>query len=198
VTRARVAAIAVFGLLLAGEAHADEKDALPETNHDRGGFWLPDYARVQTGGFVGMLTFGVGYSALNDFVNVSGSYGWVPPQHGNPAAHLGTLTAALRPLRFSLSKNLELYPIYAGGGLFIGHNARHRPEVVEDSPTVYWGMLLFGAELALRDRPSEPILRHSLFVEEVTLGPYLDAVVKNGGMHLTSAFSTAIGYRASF
>lgn len=156
------------------------------------------YARLQTGGFSGLLTVGVGYSALHDLVNVGASYGWVPPMNGAPTAHVGTFTATMRPLRFALSQRVVLYPLYTGGGLLIGRNVRSRLEVVEDQPNVRWGMLFFGAELALREHADATIVRHGLFIEEVTLGPYLAAVVNNSGMHVESAFSTALGYRATF
>lgn len=201
-TRALLVAVALSvlaGALTIGRAAAQPMPDVPAAKErDRAGFWVPDYVRLQTGGFVGMVTVGVGYSALRDLVNVGGTYGWVPPRNGDPAAHLGTLTASLRPLRLALSSRLELYPLYAGGGLFFGYNVRPRAEVVEDSPIVRWGMLFIGAELALRERPTGAILRHSLFIEEITLGPYLLSMAKNDGMHLTSAFSTAVGYRASF
>lgn len=156
------------------------------------------YARLQTGGFTGLATVGIGYSAFDDLLNVGASYGWVPPMDGAPTAHLGAFTAALRPLRFSLSQRVVLYPLYTGGGLLIGRNMRDRRDVVEDQPNVRWGLLFIGAELALRERARSTIVRHSLFVEEVTVGPYLAAVVNNSGMHVETAFSTALGYRATF
>ena len=158
----------------------------------------PDHARLQTGGYLGMVTAGVGYSMASDRVSIDGTYGWAPPRNGAPTAHLGTLTIGLRPLHVELGTRFVLVPLYANGGLFLGHNARERPPAVEDSPMVLWGVFSFGMELALYERGSGPITRHALYVEEVTLGPYFYSVVTNRGMHLTEAFSTALGYRASF
>lgn len=158
----------------------------------------PDHARVQTGGFVGMVTVGLGYAMANEHLTVDGTYGWVPPRHGAPSAHLGTLTLGARPKALRLSTRVFWVPCYAGLGVFVGHNAKERPAAVEDSPLVWWGLFALGTELALHQPDGAPIIRHALFVEEVTLGPYLYSVVTNGGAGLQSSFSTALGYRASF
>lgn len=156
------------------------------------------WVRVSTGGFVGMVTLSAGVSALRELLSVGASYGWVPPHGDAPAAHLATVMVTLRPLRFSPTERLVVYPLYTAAGLFFGRNVRDRVDVVEDSPSVRWGLLAFGAEVGFRERRDAPVVRHSLFVEEITLGPYLAAVVDNSGMHVLDAFSTALGYRASF
>lgn len=192
--RACLFALTILTLAPALRAETIEHEADYEDHRRHGAV----YGRLQTGGFTGLATVGIGYSAFDDLLNVGASYGWVPPMNGAPTAHLGAFTAALRPLRFALSQRVVLYPLYTGGGLLIGRNVRDRRDVVEDQPDVRWGILFIGAELALRERAGSTIVRHSLFVEEVTLGPYLAAVVNNSGMHIDTAFSTALGYRATF
>lgn len=156
------------------------------------------WVRVSTGGFVGMVTFSGGISVLRELLSLGASYGWVPPHGDTRAAHLATVTVTLRPLRVSPTERLVVYPIYTAAGLFFGRNVRDRVDVVEDSPSVRWGLLAFGAEVGFRERRDAFVVRHSLFVEEITLGPYLAGVVNNSGMHVLDAFSTALGYRASF
>jgi hypothetical protein len=158
----------------------------------------PDHARLQTGGFSGMVALGVGYSAAQDRVTVDASYGWVPPRHGAPTAHLGTLALGLRPLRGSLSPTLVCLPLYVTVGLYLGHGSPARAAAVADDPVAVWGLLSLGAELAWVRRSGERPWRHALYVEEVALSPHLYAVVSNAGLHATEAFSTALGYRVSF
>ena len=173
---------------------------------DRYGWYVPDYARVQTGGYLGMFTVGVGYSAFRDVLNVGVTYGYVPPRHGAPSIHLGSAMLAVRPLRFALGPQDRyfLYPLYVGGGAFVASSANtfvEQPEVYPPGyypPTAFQPIFLFGAELSVRANEGSVIARHSLFVEEVTIRQYISSMYQNRGFHIGSAFSTAIGYRASF
>lgn len=195
-TRGLAAIACATALLLPAGARAAAPEA-PPSEGDRGGWLAPDFARLQTGGRLGMITVGVGWSALRDVINVGATYGWVPPRHGAAAANLGSLAVTLRPLRFG-DEGLRAHPLYFGGGVFIGHNVMSRPAAVEEAPFALWGLFVVGAEISVREARGGWILRHGFFVEEVALGPHVAALVRNEGMHLLEAFSTAIGYRAAF
>jgi hypothetical protein len=161
--------------------------------------------KLQTGGFLGMFTLGVGYSAFADRLNLQLTYGFVPPLDGAPRVHLFTGTVVLRPLWFNLAEErVRVYPLYAGGGVLI---ARGRDLFVSQPavypadyypPTGLHGMILIGSEVALRVDPPNAFTRHSLYLEFVTIDEYLDSLTQNRQFRLYDAFSTAIGYRASF
>jgi len=174
-------------------------------DRDRLGWAAPDYVRLQTGGFLGMFTIGVGYSALRDVLNIGVSYGFVPPYHGAPAVHVGTATLQIRPLRFPIDQErIWIYPLYVGGGLFVAHGKNlfvQQPNVYPPGyyePTALHYLLLFGAEAALRQPSDRFFTRHSAFIEFVTVDQYIDALQQNREFRLYDAFSTTLGYRASF
>jgi hypothetical protein len=203
------AAIALCALLITTSAHAEtESDSHPRVmpERDRYGWYVPDYARVQTGGYLGMFTVGVGYSAFRDVLNIGVTYGYVPPRDGAPSIHLGSAMLAVRPLRFALGKDDRyfLYPLYIGGGAFVASSPNtfvSQPEVYPPGyypPTAFQPIFLFGAELSVRSNEGAAIARHSLFIEEVTIRQYISSMYLNHAFHIGSAFSTAIGYRASF
>jgi hypothetical protein len=175
-------------------------------DEDRFGWAVPDYFRLQTGGFLGMFTVGVGYSALRDVLNVGVGYGYVPPLDGAPHVHLGNATLTIRPLRWSLGSNdrFYYYPIYVGCGGMLASS----PNLFATQPAVYPQgyyapnalnfLLLFRTEFAVRQDRGALLERQSVFVEFVTINQYLDALNQNREVSLLDAFSTAFGYRASF
>ncbi|MBI2389381.1 MAG: hypothetical protein HYV09_07270 [Deltaproteobacteria bacterium] len=196
--------VAVAALLVSMEARAgDVGEAAGE--RDRLGWYAPDYARVQTGGFLGMFTAGLGFSAFDDVLNVGGTYGYVPARDGAPPVHLGSLVVSVRPLRLDFGSHDQFFvrPLYAGFGAFLASMKNSfivQPDVYPAGyyqPTGLQPLVVFGAEIGVRERGAA-ILRHSLFVEEVTLGQLAEAVVQNEGHGFVDAFSTALGYRASF
>lgn len=206
-------AVALAALLVApqaragksAEARAERDEAEASDEGDRLGWYVPDYARLQTGGFLGMFTAGLGYSALRDVLNVGATYGYVPARDGAPPAHLGSLLVSVRPLRLDFGSRDQFFvrPLYAGFGAFIASTRNSfivQPDVYPAGyyqPTGLQPLLVFGAEIGVRDRGAA-IVRHSLFIEEVTLGQLAEAVVQNEGQGFVDAFSTALGYRASF
>ena len=182
-----------------------ERRQSPYEDRDRLGFAVPDYARLQTGGFLGMFTVGVGYSAFRDILNIGVSYGFVPRYQGAPAVHLGSAALSVRPLRFAVDRErIWVYPLYLGAGVLAASGKNvflSQPDVYPSgyyAPTALHYFLLFGAEAALRQHSDRFFTRHSLFVEAVTIDQYLDALQQNREFQLYDAFSTAFGYRASF
>jgi hypothetical protein len=167
------------------------------------GWYVPDYGKLQTGGFVGLLNVGIGYSAFGDVVNVGGAYGYAPAAEREPPYHMVTGTVSIRPIRFRLGSDMDVLPLYCGGGvlgvfgdnLFFRQPAKYPADYY--APTGLHALAFVGIEAGMGSSSKAFIERHALFVEAVTINQYLDAFVQNLSMLLFDAFSLALGYRVS-
>jgi len=170
---------------------------------DEQGWLAPDYFKLQTGGFLGAVNVGVGYSIFNDILEVGASYGYAPPAEESEHYHAITASLSIRPLRINPSRALIIVPLYVGGGGLVAFG----PNVFHEQPSVYppgyyppnalQAIAFFGFEADLRRPKHELFKRHGLFVEFVTINQYLDSLINNRSLHLFDAFSTAVGYRAA-
>jgi hypothetical protein len=178
----------------------------PAPERDRLGWAVPDYVRLQSGGYLGMGAVSVGYSALRDVINVGAGYGFVPAEAEAPAVHILHALVLLRPLRFGVGddQRVFVYPIYAGTGVM----AAIGPNLFIQQPDEYPGgyypasglhyLALVGAELAVRENERRFFQRHSVFWELVSFDQYLDAFFQNPDVSLLDAAASTVGYRASF
>lgn len=178
----------------------------PAPERDRLGWAVPDYARMQTGGFLGLVNVAVGYSAFRDVLNFQLEYGFVPPLAKESSVHFGAGLLLVRPLRlvFAARERFWFYPIYAGGGVMVA-SARglfiRQPSVYPKGyypPNGFHILALLGCELAFRPNAGQFVTRHALTVEFITLDQYLDAISQNRSMSPFGAFSTAVGYKLGF
>lgn len=178
----------------------------PTRERDRLGWAVPDYARLQSGGYLGMGTLGVGYSALRDVINVGVGYGFVPEKAEAPAVHILHATALVRPLRFGVgsSDRVFVYPLYVGAGVMAALGPNLFIRAPDEYPGGYYPasglhyLLLAGAELSVRENEGRFFQRHGVFWELVSFDQYIDALLQNPGVSLLDAVSSAVGYRASF
>ena len=113
----RVLLAAALALLQPRTAHAESDWSTRDT--DRLGWYVPDFARVQTGGFTGLFNVGVGYSALNVVLNWSIGYGYTPPFTADRHVHSVDTTFSIRPVDFRI-RRVRVVPFYLGGGLLFG------------------------------------------------------------------------------
>jgi hypothetical protein len=187
-------------------ADAHRADSPIPPDRDRMGWAVPDYARLQTGGFSGMVSVGFGYSALRDIVNVGVAYGYVPARSDAPEVHMGTATVQLRPLRATLGEDdrFYYYPLYAGAGALAASGPNLFLKQPASYPAGYYPatgfhyLLLVGTEVALRMPEGSPVVRHSVYCELVTLNQYFDALIQNRQSRMVDGIASALGYRASF
>jgi hypothetical protein len=178
----------------------------PARERDRLGWAAPDYVRLQSGGYLGMGTVSVGYSALRDVINVGVGYGVVPAEAAAPAVHIVHAMVLLRPLRFGIGRDQRVfvYPLYAGTGVMaaVGPNLFIRqpdeyPEGYYPASGLHY-LALLGAEVAVRENERRFFQRHGLFWEAVSFDQYLDAFFQNPDVSLLDAVASTVGYRASF
>jgi len=170
------------------------------------GWAVPDYAFVQTGGFVGLLTIGLGYALFDDWVNVGAAYGISPAFHSGRTVHTVHLGIGVRPLELRLSGALKLVP-YAGGGFlvafgedyFVDPPARYEPySDLYYLPTALHLTIHAGVEVDFR-APSPSFERQGLFWEVRTLDRFLvDWLSNTAVVEPWEAWSSALGYRLAF
>jgi hypothetical protein len=171
---------------------------------DRGGWAAPDHAKLQTGGYLGLLAVGVGYSALQ-MIDVDGYYGWVPGASNGPSIHaLGLrasghvkgwcITSKARWIYFSLGVTaLATF----GRGFFLGSP--------EPFPRRYYPvtavrpLFTVGNELSIRQSGNGPFAAHGAIVEITTVDQYfLEWLDNTDVIEPLDVWSLSLGYKASF
>jgi hypothetical protein len=171
---------------------------------DRLGWAVPDYVKIQTGGFLGAFQVAVGYSIWKDRLNIAAQYGYSPKWNGTPPYHLFAGTLTIRPLRIDAGPRLFVVPVYVGGGMMFASG----PNIFIEQPAVYpagyyaptavQALALTGLEVGARAHEGDYLTRQSLFVELVTINQYIDAFLDNKRARFLDSLSTLVGYRASF
>jgi hypothetical protein len=177
-----------------------------ERDRDRLGWYVPDFAKLQTAGFLGSVGVGFGYALFNDVTNVSLFYGFTPATRAGNNVHAGKLAIDVRPFDLRLNA-FRLVPIYIGGSLLYAFGSEYFTRLPDRyaridqkyyPPTaLHWSAQL-GFELDYVPARGA-IERHGLYYEAVTIDSYLDSLFKNSGrVGLTDVFSSSVGYRLAF
>jgi len=210
----RSVAMLVAALLASNAANASAQPAQDdayerdqrrtERDVDRLGWAVPDFAKLQTGGFVGLAAVGVGYAAFDDILNATLLYGYTPKWHAGVDVHSFHFALSGRPFDVRL-REFRIVPIYLGAGLlfnpdpklFVKVPARY-PESNYYPPTALHWTAHIGLEADYV--PSRGVLeRHGLYFEAVALDTYVFSYFENRQtVAFTDMFGSAIGYRAAF
>ena len=189
--------------MLAAQAGADKP---PESKRDTDihGWWAPDYAKLQTGGYAGLLTAGLGYAAFDDVLNVTLLYGYVPEAIAGRTVHSLHLAFVVRPLELSIA-SFRLIPAYAGVGVLYTWGDGYFVALPERYPAGYYRSTALqltahlGAELDLAMEPRSPFERHGLYLELCALEVFVGRYLRNPeSIGVTEVVSLAVGYRVAF
>jgi hypothetical protein len=177
-----------------------------ERDTDPHGWYLPDFAKLQTGGFVGLLTVGTGYGIFDDVINLAVHYGYTPSARAGHDVHVVHLTLDIRPidLRFG---DVRWLPAYLGGGLLHVWGDQYFSDVPDRYATIdgsyypptalHWTAHL-GTEIDWL--PSAGFFeRHGFYYELTTIDTFAFAYFENREtVRLTEALSSTFGYRAAW
>lgn len=189
-------------LFSARAVHAQERWDESNRDLDRLGWAVPDFAKLQTGGFSGAVTVGLGYAMLQDHLNVAALYGYVPVAVGRDV-HSVHLTLSGRPgeIRF---QQLGWLPLYGGLGALCTWGPGYFVVPPKRYPRAYYyptalrASVLVGTELDWVSRRG-PFERHGAYFELTTLDFLLLAQLRNPRVvRLTDIVSSTLGYRFSF
>ena len=175
-------------------------------DRDRLGWYVPDYARLQTGGYLGRFGAGFGYAAFDDRLNVSLFYGYTPALEAGDSVHAGKLSLAFRPVELGRGQ-FRLVPAYVGAGLLYAFGGKfftrlparyRRIDTRYYPPTAVHWMVELGLEADYV--PSRgPIERHGLYYEVVTLDTYIASWFENSNhVRVIDTLASTVGYRMAF
>jgi len=173
---------------------------------DELGWYVPDFVRLQTGGFVGLFAAGFGYAAFDDILNLSGHYGFTPAEHAGTNVHAMSFEILVRPFDLRV-EDVRIVPIYLGPGLLYAWGDDFFTAVPDryaqiDStyyaPTSLHWTARAGIEVDYV--PDAGIFeRHGLYYEATLLGAYFNFYRDNPKtLDFTDMFAGAVGYRAAF
>lgn len=190
-------------LVLLGAGSADAVG--PCFGEDRGGPWyLPAYAKVQTGGYLGALTLGAGYAPWQ-VLEIGAYYGWVPAPLGGVNIHSVALRLGARVRGTCVARDWNWVYLTGGvGALFTAGDGFFLtvPERYHDQhyyrQTGARGLLTVGTELSRR-QSGGPIATQAAFVEVTTIDEYLRLWAKSPRAEpFLATLSTSLGYRIGF
>jgi len=183
-----------------GELRRQRRDS------DRLGWYVPDFAKLQTAGFLGSVGAGFGYAIFDDIVNVSALYGFTPESRAGHNVHTAKLSVDVRPFDVRL-RAFRLVPVYLGGSLMYAFGGEYftrlpnrytRVDRHYYPPTALHWMAQLGLELDYVPA-SGRIERHGLYYELVTVDTYVYSLVENSGsVDLTDTLASTLGYRCAF
>jgi hypothetical protein len=152
-------------LLLPGQywAHSQEPSVLVTEEERR---LVPDFVNIQLAGGSGFLSAGVGYAFVNQRLDLSLNYGYVPAFISKDDLHMISFKSGARLLRFRVGKNIELFPLnlgitihhHIGSEFWIRLPARYRDNYYwwspGLSPGIFWNIELKTNLLNNRNRSS--------------------------------------------
>jgi hypothetical protein len=203
------AAISQAAPLLAQEIETgarERRELDGRRDQDRLGWYVPDFVRLGTGGFVGMFVAGTGYALFQDVLNVSFSYGFTPASHAGADVHAFALALDARPFDLAAG-DFRIVPLTLGPGLIYAWGdeffsrlpGQYRP--FSDSyypPTSLQPVAKLGFELDYLPPPGF-FERHGVYYELTALYLHLRRYFSNRDeLGLEDALSSGVGYRAAF
>jgi hypothetical protein len=189
----------------AAEDRAERMGRSTERDVDRLGWAVPDFAKLQTGSFAGLIAVGVGYALFDDVLNASLLYGYTPAWHAGTTAHSIDLSLDVRPLDMLIGE-FRIVPVYFGAGLLVALDdqlffttpARYPADDYYPPTALHWTAHL-GVEVDLLPARDSFFERHGLYAELTTMDTYFFAYFENREtLDLTDALSSGFGYRAAF
>lgn len=190
----------------ADEPAASAPLAEGQRDRDRLGWYVPDYARLQVGGYLGTVGGGLGYAAFRDCLNISLLYGFTPAGEAGRAVHAAKLSLDYRPFELGRDR-VRFVPIYAGAGLLYAFGgefftrlpARYqRIDTNYYPPTALHWMVQLGLELDFA--PARGFAeRHGVYYEVVTFDSYAVSYLENPDrVRLVDVLASTVGYRLAF
>lgn len=95
------------------------------------------FAKVQTGGYAGLATVGLGYGAFEDLWRGEALYGYVPASVSGIAIHSVTFKTDVAAAGLAVGDGLWI-PAYVGGGLLWGLSRKVFARLPEEYPEKYY------------------------------------------------------------
>jgi hypothetical protein len=164
----------------------------------------PRHLLLQTGGGIGMVAVGAGYSYWHQRLSTDVLVGYVPKRHAGTELTIVTLKASYSPVRLPLAAAWQLTPLTVGAYGSYTHGLQNPGEPNQYPDDYYWfsrtlryGPLL-GSSLAYTAWPTSPDHSRSLafYYEVGTNDLYLHSYLTNRhSLRPTQLLTLAIGLK---
>lgn len=165
---------------------------------ERHSAFVPDYLKLQTGGYLGFVTAGAGYAFFRDRLNAGAYVGWVPAAIGGTEIVSFAFDASVRPLDVPLRQGVVLVPFYLGAGTLVGTGFRIFSRETPLPPGIRL-LAHLGTEVEVDAPRGSFILRHGAYVQVTALDRALVIWLHNReGISGWQVWSSSIGYKLSF
>jgi hypothetical protein len=200
-----VGVVAVVAALSTHSARADVRHDHNLRDSDPLGALVPDFIRLQVGGYTGLISIGVGYAALDDVVNYTIEYGFTPASVAGRSVHTVGTHLTLRPVDVRFG-DTRWVPAYGGAGLlftfgdgyFVNVPERYRDRTYYPPTGVHW-FAITGSEVSRLPADTSFFERHGLYWEARVLDTFLFSLIENPRtIAPIEAAASALGYRAAF
>lgn len=200
----RAARVGAIALLMAAAPAPVQAYAECRTHSDALGWYVPDHAKVQTGGYLGLFTVAAGYSAI-DLLDFDVCYGWVPGSIGGTDIHSLALRVGAHVAVMCFAPDLSwtyltgaVGAVMTFGDVFFLTTPNRYPDGYY-AETAVRGILTLGGEIEAHQPAGSPFALHALFVEVSVLDEYLLVWLKNPREAAPwEVWSFSFGYKAGF
>lgn len=162
---------------------------------------LPDYVKMQFAGGIGFISIGAGYDFLNQKLDITYFYGYVPKFVSVDDLHSVSLQLTAKLFRIKINENIQLMPF--NFGWFIHHTFGNEywiklPEHYPES--YYWWSpgrnsgLFVGGELKTKFLSSKtPTSGTAFYVRVGSRGLYIASKFGNSSIPLTDIIEVGFG-----
>lgn len=204
IRRYALGALLVLGSALGPAQPARARDCTPVAVQDR--WFVPNYAKLQTGGYLGFVTFGTGLSLARSRLELELLYGWVPESVGGTPIHNITLRSLGRSRTLCFARGWQWTYLFGGPSVLFALGDQYFlrvPERYHDRryyrrTAMHWTLAL-GTEVTLPWSDPRKLAQHGFFLETAALDDYVLLWFQNvGAVPFTSMFSSSAGYRVRF
>ena len=183
--------------------------APPRATRSERPWYRPRHLIVQTGGGIGMVAVGAGYTYLNNKVETDLLLGYVPKRYAGSTLTLASGKLLYSPFTVRLAEQWQLKPLTVGGYLSYTHGTLNDELKGQYSSDYYWfstdtryGPLVGGrvtylaAPVAATGQPRKLSFYYELGSNDLYLASYLTN--RNGGLSFGQLLTLALGVKADF
>jgi hypothetical protein len=166
------------------------------------GALLPDHARLQFAGGLGLLSGGAGYGFLGDRVQAELLYGYAPAAAAGKAVHTLSQKTTFAPLVLGAGRRIAFCPVLAGVSANVALGDDYFLILPEKYRDYYWPSALrfwiFGGTRATFAVGPGPVRRLSAVAEVGAADVYWQAYIRNDFVELRDILSLALSLQAHF
>jgi hypothetical protein len=172
-------------------------------------WYLPTHALLQTGGGLGMVTAGVGYSFANNRLDADLLGGYVPKRFAGTALGVYSLKLMYSPFRVRVAEQVQALPFTIGGYCSYTHGTINSGVKGQYPADYYWfstdtrygpfigGRLTYLAPpIAVTGKPRKLSFYYELGSNDLYIASYITN--RDGGLSVGQLLTLALGVKADF